>query len=234
MDAKKTLLRVPGGGGDVEHIGTPGGAALMAHEIEHMIARGMGRHVTIGAFSAPIVGGGAGTILDQNQPEGAVAVPEGICIRPFRLSAQVESALAVADNEENEILFAVDSKGMWTGDGTFTTENPSNLRTTLGIGSACRVGSAFTGDMTTTQPGIAGAEPVLDMELARAVEKVDFQGTPATAVMQRLDLLYEPRYAPYLVGPCTLLIYWGGTVATIGGFSQLSWVEGRTEDFFYR
>ena len=233
MSFYNQMLRVLGGN-PVERIGTPGGAALVAHEIEHMIARGMGRHVTVGAFSTGIVGGGAGTILDQNQPEFAVAVPEGICIRPFRISAQVESALLAADNEENEILFAVDSKGMWTGDGTFTSENPSNLRTTLGIGSMCRVGSAFTADMTTTQPGIAAAEPVLDMELARAVEKGDFQGTPATVWMQKLDLLYEPKHSPYLVGPCTLLGYWGGTVANIGGFAQLSWVEGRVEDFFYR
>ena len=43
-------------------------------------------------------------------------------------------------------------------------------------------------------------------------------------------LTYEPKYPPFLVGPCTLLGYWGGTIATIGGFAIVQWVEGPIAD----
>lgn len=199
----------------------------MLQEIDDLIKKGYGRAVTVGAFSTGIVGGGAGTVIDLDQPELAIGVPAGYAIRPFYMDSQVQVALVATDNDENEILFAVDSLGLWTGDGTSTAENPSNFRTDLDKGSACRVGSAFTADMTTT-PGNGGAaaDPVLDMELAREVETFDIFSTGVSANLKRLRLVYEPNYPPCLVGPCTLLIYFGGTVANVGGFAIVHWVEG--------
>lgn len=220
-------------GGDTERKGTVGGAGLVAFDLDHMISRGMGRMMAVGAFSTPIVGGGAGTILDQNQPEFAIGVPAGFCIRPIRVGIQVQTGLLATDSDETESLLAVDSLGLWTGDGTLTQENPSNMRSDLDKGSACKCGSAFTGDMTTTPGnGQAAAAPVLDMELSRYVQQGDVQGTAANAAWNYHNHLYEPKYAPYLVGPCTLIGYWGGTVATVGGFAQVAWVEGPTESFF--
>ena len=230
MEFWKKLQLLPGGGHVVQR-GSPQGAAVTCRDIDSMIARGMGRQVTVGAFSTGIVGGGAGTILDLDQPELVIGVPAGYVIRPLRLSGQVQVGLTAADNDESEILFAVDSLGLWSGDGTFTMEEPSNMRTDLAKGSGCRVGSAFTADMTTTPKFGVAADPVLDMELARAVETFDVFSTGTTDLLKRLDLLYEPMWGPMLVGPCSLLVYFGGTIATIGGFVQASWVEGRIEEF---
>lgn len=231
MNVRK-LLRLDGGG-EVEHRGNPGGAALHVDHIQSLIARGYGRWVTVGAFTTGIVGGGAGTVFDLDQPEFAIAVPAGTAIRPFHIGIQVQTGLIAADNDENEILVAVDSKGMWTGDGTSTAEIPSNLRTDLATGSACRVGSAFTADMTTTNIVGTGADPVLDIELARVVSQIDV--STAVGVNYKVDsLLYQPLYAPLLVGPCTILGYWGGTVANIGGFAQIGWVEAPIAEWFTR
>lgn len=195
--------------------------------LDRMIADGYGRSLTVGAFSTGIVGGGAGTILDQNQPEFAIGVPAGIVIRPIHIEFVIGSGLSTADNDETEALLAVDSVGFWRGDGTFTNEVVSNLNTKFSKGSACRVGSAFTADMTTTTLGgaEASAEPVLDMELARAQEISDLQGTAANMIYKQLRLLYVPDYPPYIGPNATVLGYWGGTIATLGSFATAKWVE---------
>lgn len=226
----RSLLKLVTGGETRQH-GTPFGAAVAASEISQMIAAGMGRHMTVGAFSTGVL---EGTVMDLDRPLFAVGVPSGYCIRPIRISAQIQTGLINADSDENEILFAVDSLGLWTGDGTFTSEQPSNMRTDLTKGSACRCGSDFSADMTTTPQHGAGAaaDPVLDMELAFAQSTADLVGTAAGVTYKVDELLYEPLNPPYLVGPCTLLGYWGATVAVLGGFAQVAWVEGRTEEFF--
>lgn len=231
----KSLLRLFNGG-ETQQAASPLGAAMVAYQIDQMIARGFGRSVTVGAFSTGIVGGGAGTVLDQDQPELAIGVPPGYTIRPIRIHAQVQTGLVAADNDENEALVAVDVYGLWQGDGTSTAETPQNLRTDLKGGSACRVGSAFTGNMTTTRTDNTSAAPILDLELARTVQTVDIilaTGGDGT-LMKELNLLYEPMIPPYIVGPATVLVYFGGTVATIGGFIEAAWVEGRSEDFWVR
>lgn len=197
--------------------------------IEEAVAGGLGRSVTVGAFSTGIVGGGAGTILLIDEPDLIIGVPANVCIRPLRISAQVQAGAIGTDADETEILVAVDSLGLWTGDGTSTPEQPSNMRSDLDKGSACRVGSAVTGAITTT-PGFAvgaAADPVLDMELARAVLHVDL-ASAAGVLDNSVKLLYEPKHPIYIVGPATLLVYTGATVATVGGFVQASWVEGTT------
>ena len=216
--------------GEERQRGTPWGSGLVANEIDDMIAAGMGRIMTVGAFSSG-VGGGAAAIIDIDQPQFVVGVPAGHAIRPIRLAAQLQAGLIAADDDENEILFAVDSLGLWSEDGTRTAETPSNMRSDLAKGSACKCASAFSADMTTTPNGAAAADPVLDIELARVVERVDIT-TAAGLLLQRLDLVYEPRHPPLLVGPCTLIGYWGGTVEPGGGFAQAAWVEGRVADFY--
>lgn len=231
----KNFLRLVNGG-DVQQVGSPLGAGMVALELDQMVARGFGRMVTVGAFSTPVAGGGAAAIIDLDQPRVAVGVPPGFTIRPIRVDVQVQTGLVAADNDENEALIAVDVYGVWQGDGTSTAEVPQNLRTDLKGGSACRVGSTFTADMTTIRTDNTGADPVLDLELARTVQTVDIiLATAGTGtLMKELRLLYEPQFAPFIVGPATLLVYYGGTVANVGGFAQVAWVEGRNEDFFVR
>jgi len=199
--------------------------------IDELIAKGYGRSLTVGAFSTGIVGGGAGDVLDQDQPEFAIGVPAGYCMRPIYIQIVVHPGVTLADSSETEALVAVDSLGLWRGDGTVTIETPSNLRTDLNKGSALRCGSAFTGNMTTITTGgaEAGAAPVLDIELARYATTANF-GDATGIIETPFVLTYEPKYPPFLVGPCTLLGYWGGTIATIGGFAIVQWVEGPIAD----
>ncbi len=193
--------------------------------IEAMVAQGMGRVVTVGAFSTGIVGGGAGTVLDLDQPELAIGVPAGYFIRPIFVSVSVQPGITTADSDEVDAMIGVDSLGLWSGDGTSTAENPSNMRTDLDKGSACRVGSAFTADMTTT-PGNGGsaADPVIDLEIDHATITMNF-GDATGISGHEAKILYQPNYPLYLVGPCTFLAYWGGTIATVGGFATVMWVE---------
>ena len=70
-------------------------------------------------------------------------------------------------------------------------------------------------------------DPVLDLELARAVITEDSQ-TAVGIVQSKLDLVYDPRYPPFVVGPACMYLYWGGTVA-LTGFAQVQFVAFRSE-----
>jgi hypothetical protein len=191
------------------------GAALSADWRQAMIARGFGYHVDVGAFSTPIQGGGAGTILDLDQPEFGISVATGYTIVPIRVDIAVQVPISAADSDENEILLAVDRAAAWAGDGTVTTETAVNMRTNAtGNPSGVTIFSAATADIT---------DPVLGHELAHRVKIVDYVGTPANALMSDLQLLYEPLNPPFLVGPCCLYGYWGGTVANTG-FANIDFI----------
>jgi len=190
------------------------GAALGHDWLDAAIARGLGWIVNIGAFSTPITGGGNGTILDLDQPEGIISVPAGITIRPIRVHLHGQTPLLATDADESELLIAVDRTAKWAVDGTYTLETPYNLRTDFTEACPCQAASAFTADTT---------DPVLDIELARSVIVGDVQGTPATALWTKNELLYEPKTPPFIVGPAMLVVYWGGTVATTG-FAEICFV----------
>ncbi len=227
LNVKSILRRF--NGGNVDAVGSPLGAGMVANEIDQMIAKGMGRVANTGAFSTPIVGGGNGDVILIDEPEMIIGIPNGYTIRPIRIEVEVQLG-AIADGNESEVLIAADIYGLWSGDGTSTAESPVNMRTDLGEGSACRVGSAVTGAITTTPAGAGGADPVLDLELSRF--QTEWDVLTSGTVMRGINHLYEPRNPPYIVGPATLLVYFGGDVATVGGFIQAAWVEGRNQDFF--
>lgn len=185
------------------------------------IMEGRGYHVTIGALSTPIVGGGAVTIVDLDRPEGIISIPEGTAIMPIRISVQCQTPLLAADADESEILIAADRLAACTIGTTQTTEVAFNMRTDNPRTTQCSCYSAATADVT---------DPTLGIELARAVITGDMNGTPANALWGILNLLYEPVAPPILMGPAGLYIYWGGTVAT-SGFAQVEWLEFAETDF---
>ena len=190
--------------------------------LDKMIADGYGRGVTVGAFSTPV---GGGTILDLDQPHLAVGVPAGFCLRPIYMSSSLFAGISTADADETELLVSVDSLGLWTGDGTSTAENVSNLNTKLDKGSACRVGSAFSGNMTTTpRNGGTAAAPVLDLELFHFAEVADQAGTAANAFYRLRNPVYAPEYPVWLEGPCSLFVHIGGTVA-VTALTVVHWIE---------
>jgi hypothetical protein len=170
----------------------------------------------IGAFSTPIVGGGNGTILDADQPEGLLSVPSGTTIILNRVAIECQTPLLATDADECEILVSVDKDVAWDGTGTATAETPISFRTDGKRTSGCTCKSAFTADITTA--------PTSDIELARKVITGDMNGTPANAIWGQLELVYEPKVPPIIVGPAQVMVYWGGTVAT-SGFAQVQWAE---------
>lgn len=201
---------------------TPDGALHGLDWLSARIFEGLGYHVTIGTFSAPLTGGGAGTVFDQNKPEGIISIPTGTTLVPVRFAIQCQVPLLATDADESEILIAVDGGSAHVLDGTVVTEVVFNMRTNVADdGGNVIVASAASADVTN---------PTLDFDIARAVVTGDVQGTPANAVWTHLDLLYEPVRPPLIVGPASVLIYWGGTVAT-PGFAQLQWVEVPTAMF---
>lgn len=210
-------IAVPQGTGYRALEGTFDGAAFMADWRQKLILEGRGFIVNVGALTTPITGGGNGTVLDAEQPEFVVSVPSGTAILPFRVAVQCQLPLIAADSDESEILIAVDRTQTVSG-GTATAETIFNLRTDNSRSSACTATSAYTADMTSP------ASPTLGIELARAQRVGDVQGTAANALWSELSCLYEPQVVPVLMGPCALIGYWGGTVATTG-FAQIMWVE---------
>lgn len=192
------------------------GAALAADWRQAMIARGQGYHVDVGAFSTPIVGGGDGTVLDQDQPEFGISVASGYAIIPIRVDIAVLPGLQTTDSHETEILLAVDKAAAWAGDGTVTSETAVNMRGgASGNPSGVTIFSAATANITN---------PTLGWELAHRAQFTDVQGTAATVNLMSLHLLYEPLNPPILVGPCCLYGYWGGSIAATG-FAQIDFLH---------
>jgi len=184
------------------------------------IRDGKGFHVTIGTLTTGILGGGAGTIIDLDQPEFALAIPSLTTVIPLRIHVQCEPPLIAADSDIEEIIIAYD-KDVAVASGTGTVETAFNMWNGHAKTSACTATSAFTVNITV--------EPTEDLELARAQLLGDVQGTAGNALYHKLDLLYEPVSPPFLVGPSSLLIYWGGVVA-MNGFAQIEWLEFATTD----
>lgn len=206
----------------IDQRGTKDGARFTVDTKQHAIMQGRGHHVTIGALTTPIRGGGAAEDPDLDQPEGIISVPSGTAIMPIRVSVQVETPLIVTDADVAEILVAVDTEKAYDGSGTKATEVVFNMKTDeADDGAACSAFSAFTADATA---------PVLAYELMRAQTKADVQGTAANALWGDLALLYEPDTPTIIVGPAMLLLYWGGTVAT-SAFAQVQWIEYPTSMF---
>jgi len=180
------------------------------------IQDGRGFHVTVGALTTSIVGGGNGTAITLNEPEVVISVPDGTSILPIRVDVQCELPIIAAAADVSEIIIGSDKDATWDTTGTSAEETAVNMRTTHTATSLCSCESAFTGAITTS--------PALDYEIARAQSTGSDYGTPTNSNFEELKLLYEPLAPPILDGPCMLLVYWGGTVAT-SGFAQIEWLE---------
>lgn len=204
--------------GMVQHWGNRAGSQVLTAEPDQLIAAGYGFHVTVGALTTPIVGGGNGTVVDLDQPELAISVPSGTSIRPVRIHVQCELA-GDTDADIEEIIIGVDRTQAITGLGTSTAETAFNMRTDNPRSTNCTILSAATANITPS-------DPVIGMELARRQVTVNL----LTAGISHgiFELLYEPDLAPLLVGPCALYVYWGG-VAAVSGFAQAQWVEYQSE-----
>ncbi len=187
------------------------GAALAADWRQALIARGFGWNVQVGELTTPITGGGAGTVLDLEQPELAINVPSGYAMIPLRIHVETQVGLQTTDAHENEIVIGFDRTQIQTA-GTSTAETPANMRSDITSGAPFTVFSAYTAD---------GVAAPLITELDRAQAQVDVQGTAATLNLYQFDLLYEPLHPPIIIGPAHIAVYYGGSIA-LPGFIQAS------------
>lgn len=185
----------------------PGGVLPTADWLQSLIIRGFGWHFAVGAFGVGITGGGDGTVIDLDQPEFGISVPDGWTMIPHDIRVTARPGLQTTDSHISDILLAVDRAAKWAGDGTVTTETPTNLITNRGSGCPLSAFSAATADIT---------DPTLGLELAMATKLTDIQGTAATVNLMDLVLHYEPRTPPLIVGPAALYGYWGGSIAVVG------------------
>lgn len=181
-------------------------------------------NATVGTLSTGIVGGGNGTVLDLDQPEFVISIPNGTTIIPISMSIQGNCADAIADHSTLQALICY-SLLYTLASGTYTTETPICMKTVGGRSSVCTVASAATADTLSS----SGADFVHDIDLARAEVKVDLPANGETPIILRLD--YNPDPAPYLVGPGSITGYWGGTSA-VTGYAQLYWAEFATSELF--
>ena len=201
--------------------GTRRGEQFTMDWIQAAIIEGRGFMAKVGALSTPIVGGGDGTIVDLDQPEFGMIIPDGYTIVPIRLAIQLTTPLLATDADEAEALAFVDTTAATVTaalDGTWAnTITPVNMRmaATNRNSSECTVKSVCSADTT---------DPTESMDLLHAIIVGDVQGTPATALWTKNELLYEPKNPPLIVGPASLFAYWGGTVA-VNGFMQFCWLE---------
>jgi hypothetical protein len=183
---------------------------------------GRGFITSIGTLSTPALGGGAGTVVDLDQPEFGMLIPSGITVIPLRMAAQLTVPLLATDADESEALAIIDVTAATVAaalDGTWTTTHtPKNMKIALAaqsIVSVCTVKSLCTADTT---------DPTEGHHLCHALITGDVNGTPANALWTKNQLLYEPLHPPFIVGPACIFAYWGGTVAT-SAFFQFSWLE---------
>lgn len=183
--------------------------------VQAFIARGYGWGIEVGNFDTGITGGGAGTVIDLDQPEFCVSVPTGYTLVPFDVKIVARPGLQTTDSHVTDVLLAVDRTAAWAGDGTVTTETPVNLRTNSVSGCPATCFSAATADIT---------DPVLGaISLDRRSLLTDVQGTAATVNLMELKLDYQPLRPPFLIGPCAMYGYWGGSIAVVG-FAQVNFL----------
>lgn len=191
----------------------PAGALVAMSFKDAMVAAGYGFHVTVGALTTPIVGGGAGTVLVIATPELIISVPSGTAIMPIRIKVDCELP-ADLDNDIEEIVIAVDRTQALTSGGTSTTEVAFNMRSDNPTTSLCSVYSAVTVTVAPT--------PVHGIELARKQEHTNLLTAGITQGF--MDLLYEPLHPPIIVGPANVSVMFGGVTA-MSGFINAQWVE---------
>jgi hypothetical protein len=180
--------------------------------VQQWVLEGRCWQMTVGTFSTPITGGGNGTVLDADQPEFVLNVPDGTvaALLRARIDCQVP---ADQDADELEILLAIDRLAEVAA-GTYTAETPINLRTDISSGASVTARSAYTGNTT--------AAPTLSAELAHPVKIVNIVTSGITSTDLVLD--YDPLTKIFIVGPGAVVGYWGGTQA-VSGFAGIEWAE---------
>lgn len=207
-------------GADVNIRATRDGALFAANWKLACIMEGRGFMTMVGALSTPVAGGDTGLVVDIDKPSFVLSVPTGISILPIRTDVAVGLPVGAADDDEVDVLIAVDQDKAWDATGTATAATIYNLNTLNSRASGCTARKTFTA--TTT-------DPVLDLELTHYTKVFELHSSTGVAWTEG-RLVYEPVAPPILNGPCMYIVYWGGTKAT-QAFMTAQWLEFPTTYF---
>lgn len=182
---------------------------------------GHGFFADSGALTTGFVSGGSAAILDNDRPRFLISIPQGIAFIPLRIGVHCQHG-TVGDEQEAEILIAVDQDTEFKTDGTGAATPIYNMNTLVAKSSACTCRNTFSATIGTA---------VLDIELARRVIQFDKATSGQTSTI--LDLVYEPENPPVINGPATFLVYYGGYAAfvTDGSFVDAAWLEFEENTF---
>jgi hypothetical protein len=197
---------------------TRAGQLFTADWKNELILAGLGFGVTIGGLAAGdaealITGGGAGTVIDSDQPEMQIGTPTGHYHIPLGFMFSGRADLD-ADAETAQVLLFADTAKQ--GDrpiaASSTVKTPMNL---LGGGesSVSYATSAVTTDIT---------DPVASHILAFRTFQV--AAAAAGSLASDLTLNWEPSFPIILKGPCAVYACWGGTAAVAAACSYY-WAE---------
>ena len=158
-----------------------------------------------------ITGGGAGTIVDLEQPEGLIGVGTGYVLIPVECHVACQVDLD-ADGEEGNIILIADRTQAPPTSVTGTIETPDNQLD----GGADFPGDAYSAITTDLLDPVVSE--ILDFETIQASDFISASGaaTGSTVAVASLKMKYEPLLPDLLRGPCQVALYWGGTAAVPG------------------
>ncbi len=206
---------------------TRDGSLFTAPWIMGLVMQGKVFQAQVGSFLTPIVGGGAGTIPDADQPEFGMTVPTGTTILPLAIKVQALAPLITTDSHYTLITAAADLSGAASLTGTWAnTITPVNCLTGCGVSSLCTVKSVASADMTVA--------PTESLVLAKETFNTDVQGTAADAAYYRMVMDYNVAINPPVFikgGGNGLFIHWGGSIAMYA-YAQVVWAEIPTNKLY--
>ncbi len=193
------------------------GSLVIADWKQALIMEGRGFFAKIGSLTTPIAVAGSANVVDADRPDWLLGIPKGTSILPFEIDMQMKPTSATNDNNELDMLIAVDQDTMQpesTGSST-TGYRPYNLNTLHSNASKCYFNITFSGTMTTSA--------VTDIELAH-VTKIFELHTSVGEIWMEFALHYEPKTCPIINGPANIIGYAGSTKGA-AMFHQVKWIE---------
>lgn len=205
----------PDGGGFIGNRSDRTGAQFTVGWKEALVMEGRVFQITVGTVAAGIVGGGAGTVIDLDQPEFGVSIAANMTLIPLEIYIAADTALD-ADDEVAQIQVVADESAAYAGDGTVTDEVALNNIRGDGVSSVATAFSAATADIT---------DPVISRIIAAkswSVMAMEVTETGAAAI--GMNLHYVADIPIFLRGPAAFYGYWGATGAATG-VASVVWAE---------
>src|SRR3990167_10164845 len=187
-----------------------------------LLLAGFVYHTTVGTITGGgdvslIQGGGAGTTIDQDQPELAIGIPTGYALIPLEINFSGQVDLDANAEVANFVIW-MDLAANVPTDGTKTTETPVNML----LGATDYPGtaySAYTVDVTDST--------VSEILFYKTISVSEFVSNGAATnltngVVIPFSATYEPKLPMFASCPCGLYVAFGGTAA-VNGIITATW-----------